>query len=313
MEKQNEVTPFLYFCYTRNIIWNTYLKKAIPIFFYAQDEKGEILMIAPMKLWVKSKKLDTLGNIGYCDITDFLFAKEVNWEDKKRILDSFRNYIGHNFYLSRIHENSDLLLAFNGRLSHLGSHKCVDIFIEGNADDHFLSLSKSVRQNIRTAYNRLKKNNLSYNYKIYFGGQNINKKVKKETKKLYLKRQTSKYFGGKSMFNNIRSIFVKYLRHDNYSLYNNDNSVLSVLYIEGEPAAMFNGVLSKNQDRIVIPRLAINNDFKFYSPGYILIIESIKYIVTETKIRHLDLCRGTEQYKTDLGGSIYSTEFFECH
>lgn len=115
------------------------------------------------------------------------------------------------------------------------------------------------------------------------------------------------------MFNNIRSIFVKYLRHDNYSLYNNDNSVLSVLYIEGEPAAMFNGVLSKNQDRIVIPRLAINNDFKFYSPGYILIIESIKYIVTETKIRHLDLCRGTEQYKTDLGGSIYSTEFFECH
>ena len=57
-----------------------------------------------------------------------------------------------------------------------------------------------------------------------------------------------------------------------------------------------------SKDRIVIPRLAIDDQFRFYSPGYLLICETMKYLLeNNSSIKNIDLCRGTEKYKTDLG------------
>lgn len=138
------------------------------------------------------------------------------------------------------------------------------------------------------------------------------KLIKEEAKRIYLNRQKTEYLNNKSSLKKLLSIlFLKYFRHDGYSLYQNDNAVLSMLYINDKPAAMFSGILNKSGDRIVIPRLAIDTNYKFYSPGYILIYESIKYLTKETHVNHLDLCRGTEKYKLDMGGMIYSTEFVE--
>lgn len=67
---------------------------------------------------------------------------------------------------------------------------------------------------------------------------------------------------------------------------------------------------SKNfrQGSILVPRLAINEKYKRYSPGLILCNEIIKECYRSGKIRCLNLLRGTEKYKYDLGGKTYITK-----
>ena len=106
-------------------------------------------------------------------------------------------------------------------------------------------------------------------------------------------------------------IGVSWLRHDNFSLFLNNNAVNATLYLNGVVAACFMGSLNYSKDRVVIPRLAISADFRKYSPGYVLLCECMKYVLSKTSIQHIDLCRGTEKYKSDLGGSKYLTLFVE--
>ena len=89
------------------------------------------------------------------------------------------------------------------------------------------------------------------------------------------------------------------------------NAVNATLYLNGVVAACFMGSLNYSKDRVVIPRLAISADFRKYSPGYVLLCECMKYVLSKTSIQHIDLCRGTEKYKSDLGGSKYLTLFVE--
>lgn len=111
-----------------------------------------------------------------------------------------------------------------------------------------------------------------------------------------------------SFFSRLKhKLVVSALRHDNYSLYKNENAINASLYIDGKIAAFFAGFLNKKGDRIVIPRLAVDSSFKFFSPGYILLCESIKYLIDNSNVRNLDLCLGSEKYKTDMGGRKYET------
>lgn len=90
------------------------------------------------------------------------------------------------------------------------------------------------------------------------------------------------------------SICVKYF----YPYYIVNRCIL-VLYINGSMAAFMSG-LSGN-DRLIIPRLSIDETLKRYSPGMLLVVESIKYLIKSTDIRVLDLSQGQEQYKYNLG------------
>lgn len=56
------------------------------------------------------------------------------------------------------------------------------------------------------------------------------------------------------------------------------------------------------REQYVQALLAIDMEYSFYSPGYVLLCETMKYVIPNTSIRNIDLCRGTEKYKTDMGG-----------
>ena len=78
------------------------------------------------------------------------------------------------------------------------------------------------------------------------------------------------------------------------------------LFIDGRLAAFMSGLLgSKNE--YVVPRLSIDDEFGFYSPGMLLVNEAIKYFIEKTKIRHLDLSQGDEPYKYKMGGTKHNT------
>ncbi len=78
--------------------------------------------------------------------------------------------------------------------------------------------------------------------------------------------------------------------------------------MNGIPSASLMGFIRGG--RLYIPRLAINSDFSFYSPGMVLIRELVDYTVRSPELSTIDLSRGDEKYKYAVGGEEYCTVEF---
>ena len=66
-----------------------------------------------------------------------------------------------------------------------------------------------------------------------------------------------------------------------------------------------------NYNEIVFPYVAIDSKYGSYAPGKLMIGESIKYLQEHTSIRELDLSRGDERYKLEMGGVRHYNYRFE--
>jgi CelD/BcsL family acetyltransferase involved in cellulose biosynthesis len=53
--------------------------------------------------------------------------------------------------------------------------------------------------------------------------------------------------------------------------------------------------------------MSIEDEFGPYSPGVVLINETMKRMTTEQNIGNLDLSKGAEGYKLSMGGTLYHT------
>ena len=77
----------------------------------------------------------------------------------------------------------------------------------------------------------------------------------------------------------------------------------AILKCDNELIAFMSGIQENHSFRV--PRLSINDEFFKYSPGIILINETIKSLsVSHPKI-DLDLGIGDEKYKKSMGGTEY--------
>lgn len=169
-------------------------------------------------------------------------------------------------------------------------------------DDYFQSLSKSTRQNIRTAYNRMNKDNLKYALTRYdFNSLGI-EEVIKECNIIYQKRrliwENKSEMPPKKVINKVRKRDIVYK-----TMRLCPAAVIYTLLINNKIAAFFMGY--EYRDIIYIPRLAINDEFSKYSPGFIIINEYLKAV---NKVDYIfDLGRGEESYKTKLKGELSRT------
>ena len=172
-------------------------------------------------------------------------------------------------------------------------------------DDYWKSLGKHAKQNVRTAYNRLKRENKKIEFKFYDSNticeNNFCTKLD-EFLDLYLVRQSLKYKGGKKL----HQLYLSKFNYITNSLIN-DHSIMMEIRIDDELAAFMQGTLNSDWSEYEIPRLAINDKFAFFSPGMILVNEAIKYMMGNTDIKIFNLCRGDEKYKYDMGGENYYT------
>lgn len=223
-------------------------------------------------------------------------------------------YIGTGFRLSKIPSESITIAALEGISRTIAKRDNVIIHLEENYLDNIARLARSVRRNLRTDYNHLERDGRSYRLKVHYGNMSDAKTMRKEILDCYNKRQLEFYSRNMKWLRfEYHKIGMKYLRHDKFSLFGNDNSVQVALYIDGKVAGMYAGVLNHRKDCILVPRLAINIDYKPYSPGYVMLCESFKYFLSNSTVRNIDLSVGAEQYKLDLGGIKYSTAVIECY
>lgn len=168
-------------------------------------------------------------------------------------------------------------------------------------DEWFSSLRKSVRQNLRTAYNRMDKDESTFRVNL-FTGESIPKPLMKKLVTIYNNRHAEHY---QVKTSTIKKFYLQHLDFSTRDLSRNPAARHAVLYINNEVAAFFSGYYDLFSKSIIIPRLSINPTFSRYSPGYVLLSETIKEYSNCNDVNCLDLSTGVEKYKLDLGGTIY--------
>ena len=190
------------------------------------------------------------------------------------------------------------------------STECVRVRIEeNNYDTWFSGLSKSVRQNIRTAYNHFKTDNKEYEVRHYvpaMGGADYGLFLRE----MYLQRRRNlekrgKQFKGANKILCRIGLYLSMINPRTQMLMKSEKSYICELWIEGQLAAFVGGYFSDN-GRFFIPFLKYNMDFKRYSPGGVVINESIKYLCqSDYNLKYYDLLTGDEPYKFSYGGEKY--------
>lgn len=333
IQNRSCITPFQDYFFVRNLWFNYYpycfSQRCIPVFFDLEDD-GETKLIAPL-CYCGERGYKLFGAVNGCEYCDFIYSKEIDLEN---YLPPLLDYLRNNISFDMVREDSFLYrylinqnVVYNDR-----PETNVHINIPVSYSHYYGSLSSSTRQNLRTAYNRINRDKhivrliglvgKEYVYECVMDCMKITDErtysyrllTKKEKNHyfndmidLYVKRHEERYNVHTSR---LKSFYLKSINFSTINLKALDNSCNIMIYIDDELAAFMGGFIDRFRKSLVIPRLSINNFFKFYSPGVILINESILFCQKVLSLVNLDLGRGGEKYKYVMGGESHLTHKF---
>lgn len=301
----DRVKPTQYYEYYKHLFFSFYLhpKKALRwrfVFYYISDGKDEC--IVPLVINEKRKMIRGISNYGRLDYEDVISSTNENGFVREALNCVFVQYSDFSIHIENINEDSLYYAVFGNKMSFFET--CVKINLPGSYDDYYDALSKHQRQNIRTAYNKLTKENFEIYLHQYDAKHPIPTKVWMDCERMYEKRHDA----------NESSLKKWYIRQSNpfhHILHKMDDHRIMVLSHDGVPMAYMAGLCDYSQKCFFIPRLCINEDFYKYSPGIILIVETIKKLINEN-MTCLDLMRGDEAYKIAMGGIPSSNYVLKC-
>lgn len=281
-----------------NLFPYRFILRIKPIFFvFSQDSR--VIFILPLFKYMCKNRYTLYGKKAGFGYLDGAYRKDITEDDFMECFEKLREYLKTAAIdIRQVRACTPLGKWLLSRGCHLGEEGYTTINLPGEYDDYFPSLSKHMRQNIRTSYNRLKTDGGTFEL-ICCGYKTMPDDLRDALQKLYLNRQVEKY--GKSI---LYKYFVKYV--DLGTKIQRTDKIEEkafILYIDGKVAAFYDAIY--DADTVLVPRLAISEDFERYSPGVMLINESIKILINEKK-RCLDLTHGTEKYKLSMGGEIYN-------
>lgn len=275
------------------------------VFFVAKNTDKKICFIFPAVVDNLSKQICWLmaqysSGSGYNDIicNESESTKLLIWTKFLSYLKE--NYNGYEIFLHDIRDDTIIPGVEKER-------PCVKIELYENNkqstvyDGWYRSLSKSSRQNLRTAYNRLNKDIKQYEFKII-------KRVPLRLKfHLYLLScQRSAQINNEDFNTNldikkrILTVVGMYFSIFFHLINRNERTSVAVLLVEHSLAAFM--IILDEKNGVVVPKLAINSDYSRYSPGCILISEYLKQVNHNSVF---DLSRGAEPYKKAMGGVVY--------
>lgn len=249
---------------------------------------------------------------------DFIYAQEWDCKGFSELMEQLEtDFQGRNIkiHFDRISEKSKVNDFMNKHFllgkGLIKKSKCVSIPIVDSYESYFQSLSKSTRQNIRTYYNRIKKDCNDFDIIVSYG--KISDELNNEYMSVYAKRLAERYVKGIKIYTIRRLltflieffvVFVKNINPMTKALKTHSKGFHAHLEINREVASFCSGFICSDR-RIIIPRFAINNTYEKYGPGILLINEIIKMLIcnkSQLNILEFDLSRGGETYKYRMGG-----------
>lgn len=276
--------------------------------FFLAKENDEAVAIVP--LLKSGKDYYLYGDLCASGYLDLIYNGTITEEKIAELIDCIRKYVskwGGVLHLNKVNERSMLFPYLQKNATEVSVHPCVNIPFGDSYEEYFKSLGKSIKQNVRTAYNRMNREGKTYRFEIYIQNA-VPADVVKQEMDIYHKREEHR--------NNKKTPgIVKEIRQRfnpiSLSTTTMDDAVHACFYIDGTMAAFLSGYITNDNIAIVVPRHAINDDYNLYCVGALLITETIRYCIENTAIRNLDLSRGDEKYKYTLGGVTHYNHCFK--
>lgn len=295
-----------------------YNRRLSKIYIFQVIEDGKVVLIAPMIVqrksfgikWLGRKKgIYFLGIESYSDYMNMIYDHvENSWFDFifKEISKLFSQL---DFKLEYVRD--DTALAAWCKKKRLEDHLTTSAFVElpATAEEYNTRLSKSTKQNLRTALNRMKKDGYVYELFVH---KNINdEEFINELSTIHAERTKIKnrvhdqdwihYYS--------RMLHANYeeLKNKTYDIIKNSmrrmkNSVIVVVKMNNETVGYLYGLRDDRAIRIM--QNCFKNQYAFYSPlfrgAYDFIVNQIEN--PQNGITQVDFTRGDEPYKIKLGG-----------
>ena len=267
----------------------------------------------PMILFPFSKKRGDLilfgENISGAEYLDFVYDENITDAQMIQALKELKEYHhGTKLKLYKINERAKTYRCLHDNLDILVN----DFFIEEGMDrickkisfpddyeDYFQQLTKNSKSNMKKAYNKFKNNGVKMELKV-FNGPIDDRKLLRDIFKVNTKRSEE------WMHKHRASNFAKYIKNRYFSVTAWSMQKLEehrtfCFFLDGKLAAFMTGYLT-NYNEITFPMISMDSEYAKLSPGKVMISEVVKYLQNNTDIRVLDVSRGDERYKTEMGG-----------
>lgn len=278
-------------------------------------EDGKPVMILPVCQYRGKNEYCAIGMFNGFQVYDFIYSQEMTTEKMRQCMQFVLETLQINrLTLGNAPESSVLFqsvsagqMICDGYSVSTGSNDNVAIDTECDYELWHSKLSKSTRQNIRTSYNRMNTDGVQFRFEAVHG-ERVNRKILDQLIDLYCKRHEERYDVETSA---VKKLYLKYLDFSTACLRSYPDNFCAMVYMNGQLAAFMSGLVEKRGASVVIPRLSIDNQFSRYSPGVVLINETVKWLSENTGVRFLDLSKGAEGYKLSMGGEMYATHNIE--
>lgn len=271
--------------------------------YYEVKKDNKTVIIAPVSHNLNSKRYSIIGNMGGVAIYDFIYDKSIGFELFSKCIDElFRKIKADSWDFNWVSGDGMLykyLIEKEGVTAKEISN--VAIPLPDTYDAYYNALSKHTRQNIRTAYNRLNSDGKQFEFEL-IAGKKLSRKKLNSLIEVYNNRHVQRYG---IHISKLKDLYLKYFDYITRFYNNSNENYYGILYIDKKIAAFFSG--AKYNKSIVVPRLSILDEFSRYSPGIVLINETMQKIIGDEKIDRFDLSKGNEKYKYTMGGIEYYT------
>ena len=267
----------------------------------------EVVLIAP--LWivkktfriVNKKGIYFLGREGWSDYLNFIYKDFDDAAMTFLLQEVAKKYEVSSFNFSELKENVQSYKYFNSNMTLKKSRKCtcVALTLPSTIEEYNKLLSKNARQNIRTAHNRLKKDDLDIRF--VFDDKEVDRErcrnmreqrfieKFKHVSKLRLMKHKIMY---KLTFH-----FRPYLPFMCY-----DGGHFLTTYIGDELCSFFYYLIDDIHKHVYVIAAGVNLEYSRYSPGIISLNTFINEIIKSQNIDVIDFTRGDEPYKYAIGG-----------
>ena len=283
-------------------------------YFVVYEEDGKPIVMFP--LYVKKDTLHLLGqNISGAGHLDALYDADITPNQWSRALLELKNtFPGKKLQLTMVNERSKLCQFLqrgtdNQTLPSIKSDMdrvCVKIPFPDTYEEYEQGLSRTSRSNLPKAYSNIRRHQMDMSLQVV-QGPFTDKSLLSEVMKIYTKRESERKHRSMNFF--------PYPKHRYFSAFvwameALDSHYTFCLFLNHKPAAFMTGFVT-NYNEIVFPYVSIDSSFGSYAPGKLMIAESIKWLQAHTQIRGLDLSRGDERYKLEMGGVRHYNYRFE--
>lgn len=282
------------------------------VFIEVLDSEKAVL-IAPLwilrhtYLFVNKRGCYFWGKDGYSDYLNFIYFEF----DGQALIALFsfihKEYGVKRYYFEFLQESTDVVSYIESHIPKVNkiSFSYAALNLPDDAESYYQGLSKHVRQNLRTAHNRMIKDGLSFDSIILenciddlnrkrcelIRNQRLPYKQQTEKKKWSLKTKLHMFVDGKLRINFPFKSVVGVEKNGKFLLITCGNEIAAFFYYGYEV----------HKKRIVVMTAGTNIKYARYSPGFYYMYQQIRNWIKDNSVRAIDFTRGDEKYKFDLG------------